>query len=291
MQAGGERDTIFLMAKNTPRDYINIIIADMHSGSDRAMFPPRIVLPPLMADEHKRTLHGTPQQVAIYDHVMQSADIIKKKYANYVKVVTFNGDMTEGVHHYTIQLSAPMLDDHVIIHKELAEEFLNRIGFSLKNGDELHYVSGTEAHTNYVESRIASEFEVYNAQFHDEAKLLQNGKNIWLVHQWVGVGKGVSEGAGIVNGLKTMYYDSKKEGWDMPDLVIGSHYHKSALGSFSQDFKTYYGIVTPALQRKTRFGQKVSPFQRNDIGIQLVEVTSGGLLNITPPMLLHESAL
>lgn len=238
-----------------------------------------------MADEKERTLYGSNAQVKIYKHLMESAEYIKKTYPKHKKVVTFNGDMTEGIHHQTIQLSAPMLDDHVLIHQEIAEEFLARLGFSVKNGDELHYVSGTESHTHYVESRIAKEFEAYGAKFHDEAKYRQNGKSIWLVHQWVGVGKGHNEGNGIANALKLMYYDALKEGWQMPDVVIGSHFHKSALGSYSQCFKTHFGIITPSLQMKTSYGHKVSAFQRNDIGLQLVEVTSGGLVNIIPPML------
>lgn len=272
--------------KFTEKDVIKIIVGDWHCGSDRAILPPSVQLPPLMADDPIRTIHGSNQQVEIYKHLMSCADNIAKKYATHKKVFVFHGDMIEGIHHHTIQLSAPMVNDHVIIHKVIASEFLERCKFSVKNGDELHYVSGTETHTVWTEGQIAKEFDVYNAKFHDEFKSKYNGIDVWYVHQWVGVGNGHNEGSAIVNALKAMFYNSLKEIWNMPNLVVAGHFHKSGLASFSQNFKTFYGIVTPSLQRKTRHGQKVSAFQRNDIGIQLVEITAGGLLNIIPPMLM-----
>ena len=72
----------------------------------------------------------------------------------------------------------------------------------------------------------------------------------------------------------------------MPDLVVGSHYHKATMASWSQNWKTYHGMITPSLQMKTRFGQKVSAFQRNDIGLGLVEVAPNGMMEIHAPLLL-----
>ncbi len=267
---------------------INVIISDTHCGSDRAVFPPSITLPPLMADERNRTLKYTNGQKKLFDHLMYCAKTIKAKYKDRSKVFVHNGDAIEGIHHRTIQLSAPMVDDHILIHQEIMDEFLHEAGFSVKNGDELHYVSGTETHTGYTEQRIVKHFEPYNAKFHDELKLSQYGREIWFVHQWRGVGDGHSEGEGVKNGLKAMYINSLKEGWKMPDVVIGSHFHKATLASYSQDWRTFYGIITPSFQMKTRFGQKVSAFQRNDIGVALLEVAPDGLIGIHKPLLMRQ---
>jgi hypothetical protein len=239
-----------------------------------------------MADDNERTLKYTNNQKKLFDHLMFCAKQIKTKYKNHQKVIIHNGDAIEGIHHKTIQLSAPMADDHVLIHQEVMEIFLHEVGFSVKNGDELHYSSGTETHTGWTESSIVKYFEAYGAKFHDELKLTQHGVNLWFVHEWTRAGDGQNEGSPVTNKLKTMFFNSVKEGWKMPDYTIGSHYHKSVISSYTQDWKTYYGIVTPSFQMKTRFGQKVSAFQRNDIGMSLVEVSDGGLSIAHKPMLM-----
>jgi hypothetical protein len=219
---------------------------------------------------------------------MYCGEYIKNKFPDHQKIVIHNGDAIEGLHHRTIQLAAPMEEDHVLIHIDVMEHFLSALDFQVKNGDELYYGSGTEAHTGYTEARIARHFEPLGAKYYDELKLSQYGKNIWFVHQWRGAGDGANEGNAVNNGLRAMYYNSLKEGWKMPDLTIGSHYHKSTMGSYSQNWETYYGIVTPSFQIKTRFGQSVSAFQRNDIGVGLFETSQNGLLKIHKPILLHD---
>lgn len=265
---------------------INCILSDMHCGSDRAIFPPVITLPKLMADDNERTLRYSNNQKRIYDHLMSCAKHIKTKFKDHQKIIIHNGDAIEGNHHRTIQLSAPMVDDHVLIHQQVMEEFLYEVGFSVKNGDELHYSSGTEVHTGYTESSIVDYFESYGAKFHDELKLNQYGRNIWFVHEWSRTGDGQNEGSPITNKLKSMYFNSIKEGWKMPDYTVGSHYHKAVMASFTIDWQTFYGMITPSFQMKTRFGQKVSAFQRNDIGMGLIEVAPEGMMFTHKPLLM-----
>jgi len=265
---------------------INCILSDTHCGSDRAVFPPSITLPKLMADDNERVLKYSNNQKKIYDHLMTCAKHIKTNFKNHQKVFIHNGDAIEGTHHHTIQLSAPMIEDHVLIHRQVMEAFLHESGFSVKNGDQLHYNSGTEVHTRWTESAIVKHFEPLGATFHDELKLKQHGRNIWFVHEWKKTGNGQNEGSGITNGLKEMFYNSLKEGWQMPDYVVGSHHHKAGLASYTQNWKTYFGMITPSFQMKTRFGQKVSAFQRNDIGMALIEVGTNGAIITHAPLLL-----
>jgi len=129
---------------------INVILSDTHCGSDRAVFPPQISLPPLMADEKERLLRYTYNQQKLYDHLMTCAKYVKKQYAGHKKVVIHNGDSIEGTHHKTIQLSAPMPEDHVLIHQAVMDDFLREIGFSIMNNDELYYGSGTKNSNEYL---------------------------------------------------------------------------------------------------------------------------------------------
>lgn len=267
-------------------DIINIVISDTHCGSDRAVFPPQISLPPLMSDEGERLLRYSNNQKKLYDHLIYCARYIKEKYQGYKKVIIHNGDAVEGIHHYTIQLSAPMIEDHVLIHQAVMDDFIHETGFSVMNGDELHYVSGTETHTKYTEQSIAKHFEYFGAQFHDELKLTQHGKKLWFVHQWAGAGNGANEGNPLINGIKNLYYNTLKEEREMPDVVVSSHFHKATSAAWDQNWKTYRAMITPSFQMKTRHGQKVSAFQRNDIGVGLVEVSKSGLIGIHKPLLM-----
>src|SRR5690606_28054584 len=250
-----------------------VVISDLHCGGSTAIFPPKITLPPLMAKEKKRVIHADPHQLSIYNHVMKQARRIKESSVGMQKIVVLNADLIEGTHHQTIQLKVPMVSDMVIVAIDVIETFLQEIGFSVKNGDELYFGSGTESHTGFSEVGIASHFKHLGAEYYDELKLKKHGKSIWFTHQWVGMGKGHNEGNALYNALKALYYDCLKEGKQMPDLAIGSHFHKAGLGSFSQQFKTYYGIITPSLQMKTRYGVKASAFQRNDIGFIEFDLT------------------
>jgi hypothetical protein len=239
-----------------------------------------------MADEKERLLTYSNVQKKLFEHLMESGKEIKEKFKSHKKIVIHNGDAIEGLHHRTIQLSAPMEDDHALIHIDVMERFLKVVDFSVKNGDELYYGSGTETHTGWSEARIARQFSSVGAKYYDELKLKQYGKSIWFAHQWKNSGDGANEGNAIANGLKGMYYNSLKEGWEMPDLTVGSHYHKASMASWSQGWKTYYGMITPSFQMKTRFGQKVSAFQRNDVGLGLVETRENGLMVIHEPLLM-----
>lgn len=239
-----------------------------------------------MANEKATVRTADPHQLSIYNHVMKQARRIKKDSEGMQKVIVFNADLIEGLHHHTIQLKVLSVDHMVLIANDIIETFLQEVGFSVKNGDELYFGSGTESHTGYKEVEIASNFKHLGAKYYDELRLSKNGRDIWFAHQWVGVGKGHNEGNPIHNGLKSLYYDCLKEKRKMPDLVIGSHFHKAGLGSFSQQWKTYYGIITPSLQMKTRHGLKVSAFQRNDIGFVEFDLTANGLLKFYEPALL-----
>jgi len=272
------------MKKTKEKDRQNIVVSDIHAGSSTSIFPPSITLPPLMELEGDRKIYAQFHQLKIYDHLMAQAKRIKQ--SSLPKTIIFNGDLIEGTRLRTIQLSVPTLDDMRLVAIEIMETFLDAMGFSVKNGDELYITSGTEVHTEFTEAYIARHFQHLGAVYCDTGELIQNGRRIWFTHQWVGAGKGHNEGNAIYNGLKAIYYDCLKEKKEMPDLVIGSHFHKSALGSYSQSWNTYYGIISPSLQMKTRHALKVSGFQRNDIGIIDYDITAEGAFIFRRPVLM-----
>jgi hypothetical protein len=157
------------------------------------------------------------------------------------------------------------------------ETFLKRIGFSVKNGDELHYTSGTESHTGWEEFGISQHFHALGAKYHDELKMKINGREIWYTHHGANAGKGANEGNAHRNWLKDIYFDSIKTKTSPPDLVITSHYHKCLYGNYCDSFThTLHGMILPSWQQKTRFGIRSAPFQRNDIGLVVTSISAEG---------------
>lgn len=264
-------------------------LSDMHSGGMTSLLPDY----PIELKYGKEVLltRPTPAQKAMYQHWLKSAERIKTEAKGKRLVIVHNGDAIEGNHHYTIQLISPLTDHHKQIHVELMEEFLKRCGFSRKNGDNLHYTSGTESHTGWSEGTIADEFDHLGATFDDELILNLNGREIWYSHHGAAAGGGANEGDAYRNWLKRVYWDCKKQGRKIPDLICSAHYHKSIKQSYEMDYHVLHGMITPSWQKKTRFAIRVAPFEKNDIGYSPVIITADGDMRFPRPFLLNPELL
>ena len=274
-----------------PKDTLIVSLSDMHSGSNRSLFPDwEVYTEPTASDEGDDETHpmtGSLKQKQIFKHFDQCAEQVKKLSANKRLIVVHNGDAIEGIHHTTIQVMSPNVKDHVKIHIELMEYFLQKCGFSPKRGDELHYVSGTESHTNYDEMKITKHFDHINAKYYDELKMTVNGKTVWYTHHGGSAGDGASEGDGYRNWLKRIYFNNLKQSKKQPDIIFTGHVHKPIYTSYVQDYHTIHGVILPSWQMKTRYAYRAAPFQRNDIGMTMTEITEGGDIRVMKPLIME----
>lgn len=230
--------------------------------------------------------HPSEYQKSMYSHFIACAVHMREIGKGKKKIIVMNGDAIDGNHHGSIQIISPSPKHHSQIHNELMEAFLKESGFSVKNGDELHYVSGTESHTGWEEYGIGKHFEPYGAQYHDELRLISNGARLWWTHQGPRPGKGANEGNALRNFARDVYWDSIKAKELPPHLITTSHFHKSSYDSYNDSYAHTIQIqVLPSWQMKTRFGIKASAFQRNDIGMQFTEVTTNGNVIAMKPLL------
>lgn len=264
------------------RDTYIVNLSDTHSGGSTALFPDY-----RMDFDHNgkfATNHDpTREQKAMFQHWLKCAEIVKAESKGKRIIIVHNGDALEGFHHGSIQTISPIASHQIQIHLEVFEAFLKKSGFSPKNGDELHYTSGTESHTNWDEFGIA---EHLNAQFHDELQMSVNGKNLWWTHHGANSGKGANEGDSYRTWLKSIYWDCLREYRTKPDAVISAHYHKSIYQTYVQDWHTIHGILLPSWQMKTRYAYRAAPFQRNDIGMSCLTVSAEGIINVRKSVLL-----
>ena len=271
------------------RDSVQVHISDTHCGGLTALFPD---YPMTFKYDEKNILSYTPteDQKEMYRHLIKCADEVKRIGIGKRIQVTVNGDVIEGAHHNTIQIISPKPNHHTEIFIEVFDAFLDRIGYSVNNGDELHFISGTESHTGWEEYGISRHYEVFGAQYHDELKKEINGREIWWTHQGARPGKGVNEGNAHRNWMRDIYYDCIKQNKKPPHLIVNSHYHKAHHGIYNDSYNhTIHGIILPSWQKKTRFGQRAAPFERNDIGLNITEVTAEGDLRIHKPLLMENN--
>lgn len=271
------------------RDALIISLSDMHSGSDRALFPDWIVRKEKTAanDDDPAGMVASARQIKIFKHFQYSAAEVKKRTGDKRLIVVHNGDATEGIHHGSIQIMSANPKDHVNIHIELMDYFLDKIGFTRQRGDELHYVSGTQSHTEDMEKGISDYYDYIDAGFHDELRMKVNGRTVWYTHHGGAAGDGQTEGDSYRNWLKRIYFNNLKSGAPQPDLIYTGHVHKPIYSSYVQDYHTIHGVILPSWQMKTRFAYRAAPFQRNSIGTTMTEITTAGDIRILKPLLME----
>lgn len=276
------------MKQNT-KDVLLVSLSDMHSGSERALFPPWIVKKEKTAanDHDPSGMAGSAQQIKIFNHFKHCASEVKERIGNKRLVIVHDGDATEGIHHNTIQIMSVNPNDHVNIHIELMDYFLKTSGFSKKRGDELHYVTGTESHTGNMERAIADYYDYIDAGFHDELRMKINNRMVCYTHHGGSAGDGQNEGDAYRNWLKRIYFNNLKDGKPQPDIIYTGHVHKPIYTSYVQDYHTIHGIILPSWQMKTRFAYRVAPFQKNSIGMTMTEITAESDIRIMKPLVME----
>ena len=271
------------------RRILTVNFGDTHSGSSTALFP-NYKMYFKYDDNNIFAYEPTLRQSLMYDHFLFCADYIRANSAGAQIVFVMNGDAIDGNHHGTVQVVSANPKHHSEIFIELMDTFLDRSGFSVKNGDELYFVSGTESHTGWEEYGISNHYQHMGATYHDELRLTLNERRAWWTHQGARPGKGVKEGNPIRNFAADLYWDCIKENVLPPHLLFSSHFHKSAYDSFNDSYKhTIHYQTLASWQYKTRFGLRAAPYQRNDIGLTVTEISENGDVRINAPLLMKES--
>lgn len=267
-----------------PRSQFNVCVSDLHCGGATAIFPDYKMN---FVINGKPSYNHTPtkEQKGMYRHLMQSAKVIRERAKGKQIALRVNGDAIEGFHHNTVEIVSTFPQHHIEIFQEIFDAFLKELGFSVKNGDTLVFTTGTESHTGWRDYDIANIYSHLGSEFYDEYKTKVNGRSLWFTHQGANGGDGANEGDGYRNWLKRIYYNSLKAKTPPPDVVVSSHFHKSIPAVYVQDWHYLYGFLLPSYQMKTRYARTVTPFQKNDIGLQTFEITAEG--GIVP----HQSML
>jgi len=263
------------------KDTLLVVLSDMHSGSNNALFPNRFW-------EGKNGLNHTPtsRQKAIHQQFTLFADYVRETRKNKRVVLVHNGDAIEGVHHNNIDVCTRDINEQADLHVELMNGFMKSIGWT--RGDLLYYVTGTESHTGDIEDGTASELGAVQAEdgmfVHDHLQLTINDQPVWFVHHGPGAGKGANEGNGLRNWLRDIYWDAKKENQEPPAMIFTGHVHQPTYNAYivndCGEYRVVHGVICPSWQAKTRYAYKVAPVARNKIGGVAVEIRADGEIRL-----------
>lgn len=275
----------------TTKDTLVVLLSDMHSGNNHALFPSR----------HWQGKNGnnhtpTGEQAAIYRQFVKFGEQIAGLRKNRRVILVHDGDAIEGTHHNNIDVCTRDTKEQADIHVALMVEFRKAIGW--RAGDSMYYVAGTETHTNDVEWDIAEDLnavrDVDNRPVFDHLQLTVNGVPMWFVHHGPTANDVLNEGKTLQNWLKSIYWSALREGKQAPQVFTSGHVHQPAYATFTvnvngrYDYRTMHGIILPSWQAKTRYAYKKAPIARNIIGGVSFVVQANGTIE-TPVFCVMET--
>lgn len=263
------------------KDALVVVLSDMHSGSNSALFPDRFW-------SGKNGLNHTPtsRQQMIFKQFEAFAEYVRETRKNKRVVLVHDGDAIEGVHHNNVDVCTRDVNEQADLHVELMNLFMKTIGWT--KGDLLYYVSGTDTHVGDMEDGIASELGAVQTDddlfAHDHIQITVNGQPIWFVHHGPKAGKGANEGNALRNWLRDIYWDAVKEHEIAPAMIFTGHVHQPTYNAYiandGGEYKMLHGVICPSWQAKTRYAYKAAPVARNKIGGVAVEVRADGEIKI-----------
>lgn len=272
----------FYLAPEPPKnkDTLHIVMSDMHSGSNYALF-----LPGEWHGTKDNNHMPTSKQMKIRAQFEKYTEEIKQARQGKKVIVVHNGDAIDGDHHRSSDVCTTNVLEQARIHVELMEEFKQRIDWQA--GDEIYYTRGTQTHVNEFENWIGEQVNaVPNGNFYvyDLLTLETNGTLSFFAHHGPGRGDGDNEGNSMRNWLRGIKQEAIKDERRIADVIWTSHVHYPTYSSYiwreKMKFHTMHGIITPAWQLKTSFGWQVASLKEEKIGGVYQEIKADGTICI-----------
>lgn len=263
---------------STGKDTIHVVLSDMHSGSNYALFLNRT-----WYGLDEQVHYPTSGQARIRKHFESYAEEIKKTRKGKKLRVIHNGDAIDGYHHASGDVCTTNILEQADIHIEIMEDFKKRVDW--QRGDELYYTRGTKVHVEQMENHIAKELNaVPCGVFYvwDLLELDTNGVKSWFVHHGPGRGAGYNEGNLMRNWLRAIHQEAVKDESTIPSIVYTGHVHDPTYSTYvyrqKMEFFTMHGIILPSWQMKTSYTWMVAPVSKNQIGGVYQEVKADGTI-------------
>jgi hypothetical protein len=262
------------------------VISDMHTGSSTALFPRSGYKGEGTEDNH---ISPNDKQVEIHHTFVRFAGEVAKARKGMRLIVVNLGDGVDGFHHGSMQESLFKESDQCAAHVQLMTDFLKRVAFDKKRGDELHYVRGTEVHVKDSEQDMARELGAVKAEtglyVNEILSLSVNGLQNIFAHHGKARGNGGNEGNALRNFLRDIRADREKDGLPRIDVLWSGHTHGHTYGTHiarirDGNYHVMHGIICPSWQAKTRYALAKVPMAVNSVGGTYVKIGVDGTFGL-----------
>jgi hypothetical protein len=264
------------------QDTIVAVLSDMHTGGSTALFPRQGYKGEGNEDNH---VSPNEKQTEIHPVFIRFAGEVAKARKGKRLILVNLGDAVDGFHHGSLQESLFKEKDQCGAHVILMKDFMRRVGFSKKQGDELYYVRGTEVHVGETESGMAQELGAVRADsglyVNEILELNINGLMNVFAHHGRARGTGQNEGNALRNFLRDIRDDREKDDLPRMDVLWSGHTHGHTWNTHIDrvkggEFHELHGVICPSWQAKTKFALGKVPMAVNSIGGVYARITVDG---------------
>jgi len=270
----------YVVPEKIQKDTLHVVLSDMHSGSNYALFLPGVWHGAKENNHIPRALQmAIRKQFEAYAHEICLARQGKKV------IVVHNGDAIDGDHHNSNDVCTRNPLEQAKIHVDIMSEFQRLIDW--QQGDEIYYTRGSQTHVSEMETYIGEQLNaVPCGEFFvwDILKLETNGTLSLFAHHGPSRGDGDNEGNGMRNWLRGIKQERIKDKRRVPDVIWTGHVHYPTYSTYvwreKMEFRTMHGIITPSWQRKTSFGWQVAALKEEKIGGTWQEIKADGTICI-----------
>jgi len=252
--------------------------ADPHCGSTVGLMRDK----PWQLDTEGTYTPSRTQRI-IWRQWVEAWDTVKALNADRL-VITVMGDCVDGKHHDTSELLTARVEEQERIFIDAMDWTLKHVGF--KDSDVLQFISGTPLHTGEMaqsERRINEDMS--GRGVFGRLKFTVDGVRFDCAHQRLGVGRMAWTREGpATSKLNSMLYELLEQGEDVPDYIIGAHWHQFINARIQRGKYDVTGVICPAMQMRTTYGVKVTNNSNRppDIGVFIVVVEDGAARWICP---------
>ena len=273
--------------------FVDTVIAvynDLHAGSPVAPFPPR------QWEMPEGNYLPTRLQIELYNHLKEASEEIGRRRKGKRLIIIKLGDMVEGLHHNSKQVSSTRRAVHEAISLELMDRIDEWTGFT--DGDLEFFVAGTESHVEESEERIARDRDAQayipptesgrdGVYVFPVLNITINGIPCFFAHHGPATGEGANKGNGLRGRIKNMYLEYLEIGKVPPRLVVFADKHRKHYERVWRSDKVMIdAIISPAYQVKTEFVYKIRPEALSNVGCTCIEIKSNGdILGLENPFL------
>jgi hypothetical protein len=223
---------------------ILLVISDIHCGSEVGLMPPDSKTKSKNTLGFGKNIH----QKWLWDKWLQ----MQEEFHAYRKkdpfVLLLNGDLTEGIHHHSVESLSQSIEDHA----NMAIEALTPLA---DKAEQIFVTLGTECHTGMIEHMIADKLEARSGAARGTWLFKVGGCLVNATHH-IGTATRAYTEAGQLSGvMANARLQSARAGHQPAQIYLRGHRHT---GGWFSDGCSMIG-VTGAWQFLTRFGKKVVP--------------------------------